>query len=129
MILELAIGAAFSLSRQRSGLRTDGVPVTASSDMTQITRETVLHIASLARLRLSEDEVDALKTDLSKIVSYVAELDEVDTSGVPPTSHMAATTATRPDRQQHGLTQAEALREAPRSISGGFAVPGFVDET
>ena len=94
-----------------------------------ITRETVLHIAQLARLKLDAHEVESLQSDLSKIVDYVAELNELDTSDVPPTAHMATVNASRPDEQRHGLTTEQALSQAPKSIQGGFAVPGFVDES
>jgi aspartyl-tRNA(Asn)/glutamyl-tRNA(Gln) amidotransferase subunit C len=94
-----------------------------------ITRETVLHMAELARLRLDEAEVGPLQVDLDKIVAYVAELDELDTKDVPPTTQMAAGNASRPDVRRPGLTPEQALEQAPRSILGGFAVPGFVDET
>jgi aspartyl-tRNA(Asn)/glutamyl-tRNA(Gln) amidotransferase subunit C len=94
-----------------------------------ITRETVLHIAELARLRLEDDEVESLKGDLDKILSHVAELEGIDTSNVPPTLQMSQGGSRRPDRVVSGLTQEQALSEAPRSIEGGFAVPGFVDES
>ncbi len=94
-----------------------------------ISRQTVLHIAELANLRLDESEVDSLERDLAKIVAYVEELNELDTSNVPPTVQMASGFAARPDEVLPGLGQARALSEAPRTIEGGFAVPGFVEET
>jgi aspartyl-tRNA(Asn)/glutamyl-tRNA(Gln) amidotransferase subunit C len=94
-----------------------------------ITRETVLHIAQLARLKLDPHEVEALQNDLDKIVGYVAELETLDTTDVPPTTLMASGSASRPDEHVPGLTPAQALNQAPRSIEGGFAVPGFVDES
>lgn len=94
-----------------------------------ISRKTVLHIAELARLRLDESEVESLERDLAKIVAYVEELNELDTSTVPPTAQMASSFAARADEALPGLSQARALSEAPRSIEGGFAVPGFVEET
>ena len=93
-----------------------------------ISRQTVLHIAELARLRLDESEVESLQRDLAKIVAHVEELNELDTSAVPPTAQMASSFAARPDEALPGLGQARALAEAPRSIEGGFAVPGFVEE-
>jgi aspartyl-tRNA(Asn)/glutamyl-tRNA(Gln) amidotransferase subunit C len=94
-----------------------------------ITRETVLHIAQLARLRLDPREVESLQTDLDKIVAYVAELETLDTTDVPPTTLMASGSASRPDQRVPGLTPEQALAQAPRTVQGGFAVPGFVDET
>jgi len=89
----------------------------------------VLHIAQLARLRLDPREVEALQTDLDKIVAYVAELDTLDTTDVPPTTLMASGAASRPDQHVQGLTPEQALSQAPRTVQGGFAVPGFVDES
>lgn len=95
-----------------------------------ITRQTVLHIAKLARLSLEEDEVDALRADLEQIVNHVAELDRLDTSNVAPTAHLGVDRAPlRPDEVHEGLSHSEALKEAPSVLEGGFRVPGFVDET
>lgn len=93
-----------------------------------ITRQTVLHVAELARLRLDDSELEALKTDLDKIVAYVDELETLDTSGVEPTAHMAVGAAWRPDQREPGLSTEQALAEAPQIVAGGFGVPSFVDE-
>ena len=53
--------------------------------MTQITQATVLHLAQLSRLQLSEDEVTSLTADITNILGYVEQLDELDTEGVEPT--------------------------------------------
>ena len=50
-----------------------------------ITREDVLHLAKLSNLRLSEEQIEPLKKDLDNIVSYISQLDELDTEGVEPT--------------------------------------------
>ena len=52
---------------------------------TSVTRDDVLHLASLSSLQLSDDEVTALQTDITNILDHVAQLDELDTSGVEPT--------------------------------------------
>lgn len=52
--------------------------------MTKITRENVLHLAKLSSLHLTETEIEAMQTDLTKIVEYIEVLDELDTSGVAP---------------------------------------------
>lgn len=94
-----------------------------------ITRETVLHVARLARLTLEEAEVQTMERDLAKILGYVGELSELSTQGVPATAHVAAERAPlRDDREVPSLEQAQALAEAPRRAAGAFAVPGFVDE-
>lgn len=94
-----------------------------------ITREDVLHIAKLAKLELEAEEVDGLMKDLASILGYVDELETLDTSSIAPTSHMGSATAPmRPDAAREGLTHEAALREAPRTAEGGFAVPAFVEE-
>lgn len=52
---------------------------------TSVTRDDVLHLAQLSSLQLSDDEITALQQDLSNILGYIAQLDELDTSGVEPT--------------------------------------------
>jgi len=95
-----------------------------------ITRETVLHIASLARLSLDETEVDVLCRDLEQIVNHVAELEQLDTSEVAPTAHIGVERAPlRNDAVHEGLSHERALEAAPSALEGGFRVPGFVDET
>jgi aspartyl-tRNA(Asn)/glutamyl-tRNA(Gln) amidotransferase subunit C len=95
-----------------------------------ITRETVLHVARLARLDLAEDEVERMKHDLDRILEYVEELSALDTSGVPETAHVAVESAPmRKDVQKQSLSNQLALSNAPRSSNGAFAVPAFVDES
>jgi aspartyl-tRNA(Asn)/glutamyl-tRNA(Gln) amidotransferase subunit C len=94
-----------------------------------ITRETVLHVARLARLELEGDEVERMQRDLAKIIGYVEQLAELPTEGIPATAHVAAQSMPlREDRELPGLDQERALAEAPRRGGGAFAVPGFVDE-
>ena len=94
-----------------------------------ISRETVLHVARLARLELAEDEVERMQRDLANILGYVEQLAELPTEGIPATAHVAAVRAPlRPDEHVPGLTQEQALAEAPRRGGGAFAVPGFVDD-
>lgn len=95
-----------------------------------ITRETVLHVAKLARLELAEDEVERMMKDLGNILEYVAQLSELDTEGVPETAHLSAQGAPfRDDSVVQSLSNAQALAEAPRQAGGAFAVPAFVDES
>jgi aspartyl-tRNA(Asn)/glutamyl-tRNA(Gln) amidotransferase subunit C len=94
-----------------------------------ITKETVLHVARLARLELTPEEVETMQRDLAKILGHVEELNQLDTSGVAETAHVAAERAPlRPDVRQGSLETERALTEAPRRAGGAFAVPGFVDE-
>jgi aspartyl-tRNA(Asn)/glutamyl-tRNA(Gln) amidotransferase subunit C len=94
-----------------------------------ITRETVLHVAKLARLELGDSEIDRMQKDLGNILEYVNSLAELDTSSVAETAQVAVLGAPlRADSVVPGLANELALKEAPRSAGGGFAVPAFVDE-
>ncbi len=94
-----------------------------------ITKETVLHVARLARLDLEPEEVVVMQRDLAKILAYVEELNQLATDGVPETANVAAERAPlRADLVVPGLATDAALAEAPRRGGGGFAVPGFVDD-
>ena len=94
-----------------------------------ITDDDVRHVAQLARLLLSESEIQPLARDLSRILEHVQQLEHLDTQGVELTAHLAVSEAPlRHDESVAGVDQPTALREAPRSVAGGFVVPGFVDE-
>lgn len=94
-----------------------------------LTNAEVQHIAALADLAVSPDEVTQMVQDLGAILAHVEQLNEVDTSGVPPTAHVAVLAMPLgTDVPVPGLDQATALAGAPRSASGAFAVPKFVEE-
>jgi aspartyl-tRNA(Asn)/glutamyl-tRNA(Gln) amidotransferase subunit C len=100
-----------------------------SAPLVMITRDDVLHVARLARLTLEEPEIERMIQDLGKILGYMAELNQLDTSNVAPTAHVAVDKAPfREDEVVFGLTSETALGQAPRQSDGGFAVPAFVDE-
>lgn len=94
-----------------------------------VTREEVLHIAALSKLKLGEDELERMQRDLSRILGYVELLGELSLDDVDPTAHVAVDAAPlRPDAGVPGLSSDVALSEAPRTLAGGFAVPAFMDE-
>jgi aspartyl-tRNA(Asn)/glutamyl-tRNA(Gln) amidotransferase subunit C len=94
-----------------------------------ITRENVLHVAKLARLELSEVEIDRMQRDLDGILDYMNQLSELDTTNVEATTQVAVVAAPfRSDEPRPSLSHELALGQAPRSSSDGFAVPAFVDE-
>ncbi len=94
-----------------------------------ITREAVRHVAKLANLALDEDECDRLQAELARILEHVGELERLDTASVPPTTSVAVDAAPlRLDLEQTSVSQEQALREAPRTSQGGFAVPAFKTE-
>ncbi|MGA2470005.1 MAG: Asp-tRNA(Asn)/Glu-tRNA(Gln) amidotransferase subunit GatC [Solirubrobacteraceae bacterium] len=89
-----------------------------------IDRETVLHVARLARLALSEEEVDAMTGELAGVLDHIATIGELDLEGVAPTTHVVAVeNALRADEPAPSLPVARALESAPDVAEGGFAVP------
>lgn len=94
----------------------------------KISREEVNRIATLARLSLGEAEAEALTRQLDAILEYVAQLQNLDTTGVEPTAQLGtASTPMREDEPQPSLSQEAALANAPKSAGGGFVVPKTVD--
>jgi aspartyl-tRNA(Asn)/glutamyl-tRNA(Gln) amidotransferase subunit C len=94
-----------------------------------LTEADVMHVAKLARLRLTAEEVPRMAAELSAIVTYVQKLSELDTAGVVPTAQVhIERLPLREDRAIESLSHDEALREAPRAAHDGFAVPGFIEE-
>lgn len=79
----------------------------------KLTKDQVRHVAKLARLGLTEKEVEKLQTQLSNILDYVGQLNEVDTEGVEPTAQVTGlTNVTRDDKvKTHALAKPEKLIE------------------
>ena len=89
-----------------------------------IEREQVLHVAKLARLSFSDEEVDRLAPELSKIVEYVEQMDRLELEGVEPTSHVVELqNVLREDVPRESLPKERALEQAPDAADGGFRVP------
>ena len=89
-----------------------------------ISREEVLHVARLARLELSEEEVEAYTRQLSRILEHIGKLRALDTTDVPPTSHVLdLKNVLRPDEVRAGLSRDETMQNAPDSAGGFFRVP------
>ncbi len=92
-----------------------------------ITKQEVEKVANLARLQLSENEVEKMTRQLDTILSYVAKLDELDTTGVPVTTHTQnATNAFRDDEVRESLPREKALANAPKSNGEAFVVPKII---
>jgi aspartyl-tRNA(Asn)/glutamyl-tRNA(Gln) amidotransferase subunit C len=91
-------------------------------------KATVAHIAALARIRITEDELDPLAHDLSHILHWVEQLNEVDTTGVRPmASTAAASLPMREDTVTDGDCPDAILGNAPRAAGGFFTVPKVVE--
>jgi aspartyl-tRNA(Asn)/glutamyl-tRNA(Gln) amidotransferase subunit C len=89
-----------------------------------IDRAQVLHVARLARLELSDEEVERMSAELSKVLDYIEKISELDLEGVPPTSHVVEVTeALRGDEPRPSLPREEALATAPAVADDGFEVP------
>jgi aspartyl-tRNA(Asn)/glutamyl-tRNA(Gln) amidotransferase subunit C len=89
-----------------------------------IDREQVLHVAKLARLKLSDAEVERMTGELSNILEHVERMDELDLDGVEPTSHVVELqNVLRDDVPRESLPRARALEGAPDAADEGFRVP------
>jgi aspartyl-tRNA(Asn)/glutamyl-tRNA(Gln) amidotransferase subunit C len=89
-----------------------------------IDREQVLHVARLARLRLSDAEVARMQGELSTILDHIEKLNELDLDGVEPTSHVVELeNVLREDAPRPSLPRERALEQAPDVAGGGFRVP------
>lgn len=97
--------------------------------MSEITPEVVRHLAGLARIGLSDEEVERLTGELAQIVDSVAKVSEVATPDVPATSHpIALGTVTRADVPGETLTTEQALSGAPAAADGRFQVSAILGE-
>ncbi|TKB26280.1 Asp-tRNA(Asn)/Glu-tRNA(Gln) amidotransferase subunit GatC [Desulfopila sp. IMCC35006] len=93
----------------------------------KINRNEVEHVAHLARLTLSDAELEKMTGQLDEILSYVAKLDELDTSQVTPTSHVfSVSNAFREDVEKESLSQVEALKNGPQHDDQMFQVPKII---
>jgi aspartyl-tRNA(Asn)/glutamyl-tRNA(Gln) amidotransferase subunit C len=89
-----------------------------------IERDQVLHVARLARLRLSEPEVETMAAELSGILEHVDRIGKLDLEGVEPTSHVVELeNVWRPDEPRPSLPQEVALAPAPEPQDGAFRAP------
>jgi aspartyl-tRNA(Asn)/glutamyl-tRNA(Gln) amidotransferase subunit C len=97
--------------------------------MASITRAEVSHLARLARLALTEDELEHFAEQLDVILTSVARVSEIAADDIPPTSHsVPLTNVFRPDVVKPSLTAEEALAMAPAAEDGRFRVPRMLDE-
>jgi aspartyl-tRNA(Asn)/glutamyl-tRNA(Gln) amidotransferase subunit C len=88
-------------------------------------RAQVLHVARLARLELTDDEVEKMGAELSKVLDHIEKIRELDLHGVPPTSHVVdVVNAFRADVPEPPLPRDVVLAAAPEPTpEGGFGVP------
>jgi aspartyl-tRNA(Asn)/glutamyl-tRNA(Gln) amidotransferase subunit C len=90
-----------------------------------LSRDQVLHVARLARLELTDEEVERYSGELSKVLDYVETINELgDLGDVPPTAHVInVENALRADDPRPSMPVEAALESAPDAVLGGFRVP------
>lgn len=94
----------------------------------QLTREQVAKVALLARLKLTDAELETLTTQLGDVLGYVDILNEIDTENVEPMAHaVEVSNIFREDEVRESLTRDEALSNAPNSDGRAFLVPQILD--
>ncbi|RJP69028.1 MAG: Asp-tRNA(Asn)/Glu-tRNA(Gln) amidotransferase subunit GatC [Candidatus Abyssobacteria bacterium SURF_17] len=95
----------------------------------RITREVIEHVAKLSRLSFKEKELEGFISQLNEILQYVEKLNELDTSDVPPTSHMFFTkTPMREDRVREEPSPIDRILEnAPQREDNFFIVPRVIE--
>lgn len=110
--------------------------------MSQISRDEVAHLARLARLALTDSELDSFAGQLDAILGHVSQIQAVDVTGVEATDNPLVRRAGaqrpgdspgvvnvfRPDQTQPSLTEEQALAAAPNAVDGRFAVPRILGE-
>src|SRR5699024_2569237 len=100
-----------------------------ASHMTKVTSEQVEHVANLARLEVSQDEVNEFTQSLEDILNFAGQLDEANTENVEPTFHVLdLQNVLREDKSESGIPQEEALKNAKETEAGQFKVPAIMNE-
>ncbi|MGC8498525.1 MAG: Asp-tRNA(Asn)/Glu-tRNA(Gln) amidotransferase subunit GatC [Acidimicrobiales bacterium] len=97
--------------------------------MSELTRDDVAKVARLARLHLTEEELDRFTGQLAQVLDHANDLRALDLTGVAPTAHpVDLGTVVRPDEVRPGLARDAFLGAAPQSEDGRFAVPRILGE-
>ncbi|PLS05656.1 Asp-tRNA(Asn)/Glu-tRNA(Gln) amidotransferase subunit GatC [Neobacillus cucumis] len=97
--------------------------------MSRISTDEVKHVANLARLAVTEEEVEKFTKQLDKIITFAEQLNELDTENVKPTYHVLdMKNVLREDVPQKGLPREEVLKNAPEHQDGQIKVPSILGE-
>jgi len=95
----------------------------------RITRDEVAHVARLARLELTDAELDEFTGQLGAVLEHAADVEALDVADVPPTAHpYPLRNVLRPDEPRPGLDRDEVLAQAPAVEGGRFRVPPVLGE-
>ncbi|TCO67691.1 Asp-tRNA(Asn)/Glu-tRNA(Gln) amidotransferase subunit GatC [Caldanaerobacter subterraneus] len=93
-----------------------------------ISKSEVEYIAKLARLKFTEEEIEAMSKELSKILDYVNKLNELDTENVEPTAHIVPIhNVFREDEVKPSMPREKVLMNAPFTEQGCFKVPKIIE--
>ncbi|MDP6598633.1 MAG: Asp-tRNA(Asn)/Glu-tRNA(Gln) amidotransferase subunit GatC [Candidatus Poribacteria bacterium] len=96
--------------------------------MSKISLEDVQHIANLARLTFNEQEMESYQHQLSRILDYIEKLNQLDTEGVPPTSHVIPIrNVMKPDEKRDLFQREDITANAPSTEQGYFEVPKVIE--
>lgn len=96
--------------------------------MPEVTRDDILHVSKLARLALSAEEVERLVVEVNRIMGHFAELQELDTTDVPVTSHaIPMQNVYRPDTTWESLPVEDVVANAPDGVEGFFRTSLFME--
>ena len=96
--------------------------------MATITTEEVKHVATLARLEFNEEDVQQFAHQLARIIDYIGKLNELDTTDVPPTSHvLPIRNVVKPDVAKSSYPRDDILEAAPSAEEGYFEVPKVIE--
>ncbi|MGN8646737.1 Asp-tRNA(Asn)/Glu-tRNA(Gln) amidotransferase subunit GatC [Gracilibacillus sp. HCP3S3_G5_1] len=96
--------------------------------MAEISKEQVKHVANLARLALTDKEVETFTQQLGDIINYAELLNELDTDNVKPTTHVLdLKNVMRKDEPKDWITKEDALKNAPDQKDGQFRVPSILE--
>ena len=95
----------------------------------RITTADVAHVARLARLELSDEDLDQFTEQLGAVLEHARDVEALDTAGVPPTAHpLPLRNVLRPDLVVPSLDREEVLAQAPEAEAGQFRVPRILGE-
>jgi aspartyl-tRNA(Asn)/glutamyl-tRNA(Gln) amidotransferase subunit C len=112
----------------RGGLRDEEVTLMHKKQAMKITRHDVKHVAGLARLKFTDDELELFTDQMNTLLSYFDTLQQLDTTGVEPSTHAVnLSNAFRDDRVRQSLAGEEALKNAPAPERGCFKVPKIIE--
>lgn len=96
--------------------------------MSRISKEEVKHVANLARLAITEEETEMFTNQLDAIIKFAEQLNELDTTGVEPTTHvLEMKNILREDKAEKGLPVEDVVKNAPDHKDGYIRVPSILE--